>query len=306
MKKEILLLIFGMFLIIFIIGEVSSYVEIPGYGMVIRNVTRVGDDTRCLHIDTYAGEQHNYINISEICFNTISQTTNSSSWFPDLISTYAVTYGKITFHYQDRYFYSSGIEHGSVGYHGGNILNIISDSQTWFYLDLISPDGSVFVVRFVINLNNQSSENYGSLVFRGYILEDNSEKISSIEQNQSYQFQRISSLESNMTLLQSWKQTITDTITSILNTLTGHNTRISKLENSTSNGTTIINNTTIIVSNGTNPYLKYLGSSDRKNMVCGYAVSNHLTTISDLGWVCNITYKQTSRGETSSCKCKGK
>lgn len=112
---------------------------------------------------------------------------------------------------------------------------------------------------------------------------------------------RIEKQSQKISALESWKQTITNTITSILNTLTGHNTRISKLENSTSNGTTIINNTTIIISNVTNPYLKYLSNSDRKNMICGYAKDNHLTSYSDLGWNCTITYK--ARGNPI-CKCK--
>lgn len=143
-------------------------------------------------------------------------------------------------------------------------------------------------IRIIIRDYNSSYINNPYMVFSTdlFLLNDNSQ-----------QNQRISALES-------WKQIISDTITSILNTLTGHNTRISKLENSTSNGTTIINNTTIIMNNGTDPYLKYLGSSDRKNMVCGFAEDNHLTNVIDLGWNCTVTYRQTSRGETSSCRCK--
>jgi hypothetical protein len=120
-----------------------------------------------------------------------------------------------------------------------------------------------------------------------------------------------SNSEERISALESWQQTINNTltsiqnsITSILNTLTGYNTRISKLENSTSNGTTIINNTTIVMGNGTNPYLKYLSSSIRKSMVCGLAENNNLTSINDLGWNCTITYKTTRGRTTSSCKCK--
>ncbi len=103
---------------------------------------------------------------------------------------------------------------------------------------------------------------------------------------------KIASIEANMTLLQSWKQTITDTITSIFDTLIGHNTKISKLENQTSS---------------TPNYFKYLGGSDRKAIVCGYAQDNHLTSINDLGFNCTIKYTLLRYGgEKAYCKCVGK
>mgnify|MGYP001605979502 FL=1 len=106
--------------------------------------------------------------------------------------------------------------------------------------------------------------------------------------------QRISALES-------WKQTVSDTITSILNSLTGHTTKIDNYESRIST----LENKTPIITNGTLPnYFKYLSSTDRKNIICGYAQDNRLTSINDLGWNCNITYK-TYRGKvTSTCKCK--
>lgn len=112
-------------------------------------------------------------------------------------------------------------------------------------------------------------------------------EINELKNQQEEQEQRISVLES-------WKQTIIDTITTILNTLTGHETRITALENQPP-----------ATPNATFPnYFKYLSASDRKNMVCGYGEGNHLTQISDLGWNCNITYKVYRSGERATCKCK--
>ena len=51
-------------------------------------------------------------------------------------------------------------------------------------------------------------------------------------------------------------------------------------------------------------YWKYLSSSDRKAIVCGVAEDQHLTSLIDLGWNCTVTYRQTPRGESASCRCK--
>ncbi|PIN91149.1 hypothetical protein COU57_01750 [Candidatus Pacearchaeota archaeon CG10_big_fil_rev_8_21_14_0_10_32_14] len=68
--------------------------------------------------------------------------------------------------------------------------------------------------------------------------------------------------------------------------------RVKALENKTQNNTPI-----------NSPYLKYLSSSDRKNIICGYAQDNHLTSYEDLGWHCDMTYT-TSRSGRESVKCK--
>jgi hypothetical protein len=113
-----------------------------------------------------------------------------------------------------------------------------------------------------------------------------------------------SNLEIRLSILESWKTTINNTISTIqtaisniLLTLTDHNTQITALENKTCSCQA---NQTATFPN----YFKYLSSSERKDLVCGYAQDNHLTTINDLGWNCDITYKQSSRGERASCKCK--
>ncbi|MBU3913287.1 MAG: hypothetical protein KKE50_04300 [Nanoarchaeota archaeon] len=88
-------------------------------------------------------------------------------------------------------------------------------------------------------------------------------------------------------------------IFAIQDAITGHATRIDALESSSGSG----NGGEI--SNVSFPnYFKYLSSTDRKNVICDYAKDNHLDTYSDLGWGCVVTYKQSSRGETASCRCK--
>lgn len=50
---------------------------------------------------------------------------------------------------------------------------------------------------------------------------------------------------------------------------------------------------------------KYLSSSDRKKMVCGYAEDNNMTHIEDLGYICDITYRYYSSGRIgASCRCE--
>ena len=58
-----------------------------------------------------------------------------------------------------------------------------------------------------------------------------------------------------------------------------------------------------VLADGIPNYFKYLGSSDRKKMVCGYGEELHLDNYEDLGWSCNFTYRETSRGERVSCRC---
>ena len=84
-------------------------------------------------------------------------------------------------------------------------------------------------------------------------------------------------------------------LTTLTTKVDNHEARITTLENknTTQSNITIQN------------YWKYLDSGTKKDIVCGVAIDNHLTTLTmqELGWKCNISYRQTSRGEKSSCKC---
>lgn len=114
------------------------------------------------------------------------------------------------------------------------------------------------------------------------------------------------SYEERLSALETWKETLTDTITDILatlasltNSINNHEARIQALESSSSGGG---GGGSL---NETFPdYLGYLSSSDRKAILCGYAEDNHLYNITDLGYNCTLTYRQTSRGETASCRCR--
>ncbi|MBI2629249.1 S8 family peptidase [Candidatus Pacearchaeota archaeon] len=115
---------------------------------------------------------------------------------------------------------------------------------------------------------------------------------------------RIKNIENKVSALEIWKTSIINTIANFTLTINGlisktnnQEGRIKKLESQK-----------IINANSTNlsflNYFKYLSSSDRKNIACGYAKDSHLTSFIDLGWNCTIAYKNTSRGETANCKCK--
>jgi len=319
MKREVVLLGLGIFLLVFMIEGVSADLKTwsavnqvyswDSYKLNISNnddfsnnyynysnrFFNLNSDIYCEFIQNDKIEWHNcsiYIELSNPRVPNIN--FSDDSLFPinlptsaSYLSGYPYSFWVHDKNTNENYFgYFNGNSNlEKIGYNG--IINSISGS---FYLKKDSNinaqeiNGNMFIhlIQFDFNLDRTQSD-----ISMFGIVNDNNQT------NDNYN-QRISALES-------WKQTISNTITSILNTLTGHNTRISTLENSTSNGTTIINNTTIIMNNGTNPYLKYLSNTDRKNMVCGYAEDNHLTTYNDLGWNCVITYK--ARGNPS-CKCK--
>lgn len=98
-------------------------------------------------------------------------------------------------------------------------------------------------------------------------------------------------LEQRISTLESWKETIQTTITNILQSIALIFTKIDNYTNSSFNST--------------NPdYFKYLSSSDRQNIVCGYAKDKHLTNYSDLGWNCTVTYRFSGGKEYASCRCK--
>ena len=128
----------------------------------------------------------------------------------------------------------------------------------------------------------------------GIMVHSDETRFNTLESNQSLQNQRISALETWKQSIDDWKNGIATTITDILTTIKGNTNRITVLESQ--------NTTPQNISN----YFKYLSSSDRKNIVCGIATDNHLTTktMQELGWKCDVTYRQSSSGERASCKCR--
>lgn len=100
---------------------------------------------------------------------------------------------------------------------------------------------------------------------------------------------RLSILESWKSFIISWKNTITETINSINNKLNNHELRLLSLENKSSSET--------------KNYFKYLSSTDRKSIVCSYAIENNLAHYEDIGFSCDVTYR-TNLGKTKgTCRC---
>jgi len=109
-------------------------------------------------------------------------------------------------------------------------------------------------------------------------------------------------IESRVSALEIWKDTITETIADIWLSITGlitltdnHEARITALESQAP-----------ITNNETFPeYLNYLSSSDRKKIICGYGENHRLNSTTALGYACTLEYKTYSSGrETVKCKCK--
>ena len=123
----------------------------------------------------------------------------------------------------------------------------------------------------------------------------------------SFNISEENSLEDRVSVLEAWRETLDLMIDMIkqsiqdLFEITGNHTeqlndyeqRIENLEQNQNS------------SNSTFPQaFNYLSWSERKNVVCGYAESHHLSSVQELGWGCELTYRQTSNGEKANCRCK--
>lgn len=129
------------------------------------------------------------------------------------------------------------------------------------------------------------------------------ERLNSLESNQTNQSQRLSVLESWKQIIVTWKDSVDTKLEQLLgyhgwienfkNTFTDIYNRLTPLENQTNSSNSTLRN-----------YFKYLTSSQRKTLICGFGIDNHMTHIEDLGLICDITYKTNRGKETASCKCK--
>jgi hypothetical protein len=166
-----------------------------------------------------------------------------------------------------------------------NYINIINSSE--------NIEGHVVIS---IEYDNETKSFSNNLNSEGGIYIKDKEQIC-----ENYD-QRISALESIQQTIMGTLNSIQTSISNIFLALTGHTTQIDNQETRISS----LENQTPSNINGTLPnYFKYLSSTDRKNIICGYAEDNHLTHIEELGWSCDVTYRQLRNGrETSSCRCK--
>jgi len=170
-----------------------------------------------------------------------------------------------------------------------DIQNLPEHFLVYASLDLINEQIDEDVrgrIRYSLAYNLTSEEYYSCGVHLGYLVFDDKKNIKD----------EISSLEAwSNSIIEIIDELLDHTISSLLLSSQNHETRITILESQN------ISQPNITISD----YWKYLGSSDRKNIVCGIATDNHLDTLTmqELGYNCDVAYKQTSRGEKASCRC---
>lgn len=287
MKKDVLLLVFVIFFILCTINSLNAFTDRKlvntGEGIIKYNLSNIPN----LEIVGNLTEFSSWSDITTGSSKVKIYLTCGGGWTGARFND-----GKIIRMYDNRI----EIEINKTNYDGAiNGFCIFYNSS---YPNRLEFSGDIFLKPTNSNKNVLVGNLWiviwlypnGSIDDQNFPLQININYFS--DNTASIQDQRIS-------ILESWKQPTNNTITSILNTLVTQITRINALENKTCECK--INQS--ILPN----YFKYLSSSDRKNIICGYAQDNHLSTISDLGWSCNITYTPLRYGgEKAYCKCKGK
>jgi len=325
MKGKVLLITLGLFLMVFMIGGIYAEIEDISNSAIkeysVNNINKNNFNDNCIdgkdkteiHYYWLGFNEYNKLDIEgKYELMNISGTTN---WFSNCNQN---TKFKLIFdpqfshrleftEYKSDLIYPNDVkmEYGDESYWG----SVHGYSDYWFDNSTNMDFYRIFLY-FDLNGYNKTGNTYDFISYpnansiTGYmkihlLMKNGVIQTGSVEDNLIVK--RTSNYEQRVSALELWQQTINNTLTSIqnsitliFNTLTNHETRISTLENQTPS-----------IFNGTLPnYFKYLSPTDRKNIVCGYAEDNHLTQLIDLGWNCAITYRQTLRGETSSCRCR--
>lgn len=170
-----------------------------------------------------------------------------------------------------------------------------------FIIDDISLDLSeVSIILYSENTVNQSDIEQRLSTLEAWKITIDSWKNSAISIMNNHS-QQLFALQTWKQTIDDWKDALTNTISTITNnvsnlfsTTNDHEERIETLENESPGGNNTIPN-----------FFKFLGSSDRKNIVCGVAKENHLDYLimEDLGYECDVTYRQTPNGERATCRC---
>lgn len=238
---------------------------------------------------------HKYFSSEILCFTQVSY----GDWVAYLFS------GPINGYYTEK-----------VDDYNQRILNQLHGNIMYALFKYNKTTGEFYYGAINFQLIFDDEVDYESLVSTlgslNHSINNISEKFNLLQLNQTNQNQRISNLETwKQTIIDwkqvidSWKSSTSTSITDIIASISGlttksnnHELRITSLENQTTSEPPP-------QANGTSPYLKYLGTSDRKNMLCGYAEDNKISSISDLGLNCTLTYRTSFLGRVSvSCRCK--
>src|SRR3989344_3005364 len=111
------------------------------------------------------------------------------------------------------------LKHCSSKWHSSDKFHIIF-LLTDYYLNETQPDPFKFDGYFYVIKDNLNQQNISAI-------QSHENRIFSLEQNQSIQNQKIS-------ILESWKQTITNTLTDMWSAITSNTNRIEILENQSS------------------------------------------------------------------------
>lgn len=284
MGKGVALVLFGFLLLCFIGINVNAMRNVNQAVGV--NITKDAEEPGCYNFKS-RGDSNITINMEKICYYPYFNTKydKGETTFAHMICNkdpcieisidgkkYFGGFSTVA----DAISYSDNTP-GSESFYTSTMINEV----------LTSNNNSFYVGKINIIESSEIEPGTAAVLLGGIIIEDNEG--------------RISKLESWRKTIDDWKNSINTTLTTIQNsifnilgTLTKNDARISTLENKTST-------TNISYPN----YFKYMSSSDRKQLVCGYGVDNNKTTMNDLGWNCNVTYKTSSSGKVSTdCKCK--
>ncbi len=324
-----MLLVFGVFLMMVMVGGVSAEIEdisnlaIKEYSASNNNCIDGKDKTEIhyywLGFNEYnkldIGGKYELMNISGITnwFSNCNQNTKFRLIFDPEGAGHNLEFTKyksdliystdVKMEYGDEFYWGS--VHGYSDYWFDNSTNM-DFYRIFLYFDLNGYNNTGYSLDFISYPNSNSITGYMKIHLRmkNGVIQPGSLEDNLIVKRISNNEQRISALESWKATIDTWKTTLTSTINTIQTLLTGHTTRLNNHETRI----TIIENES--VQNNTNDfpnYFKYLGSSDRKAIICGYAQDNHLTQINDLGFNCTIKYTPLRNGgEKAYCKCVGK
>ena len=338
MKRGASLLVLGVFLMVFMIGGVFAILDCQVYddfSQPVLNQSRwwvnadpqrqnVMDGGIDKNLQTFYTQQNTTEDRRVYLVPKIQFTIGDQLSYDVNVINKSGHYGNLVLISQDDFPINNVFSRlGVVGYNNGpqpfDELGISHIKLVFLEKSLsiirISPSGKNYSQEISLPTINGSyrllvgsfSNNNGTPVHIDYdnFVLCNERELTTIEKRIDNLDQRVSSLESNITLLQSWKQILENHIEGLMVSvgeafgfIEDQNARIINLENKSPQ-----NNT-----NSFPNYFKYLSSSERKAMVCGYGQENNLTTMNDLGFNCIITYKtnQYTKKVTSSCKCTGK